>query len=652
MKIDIGTNSVFDAAFNDECAKYGPEMQTLNGFSEADLSPVAFTERFKRKGVVADATIDSSANVSSRDVCSLQSEMYKAQDKLIALSNIFVCMANKYGKGRALKWLEQEFSGGFYLHDASSSDKKPYCFAYDLEDLVNKGLYFIDQFNAQPPQHLVTYTDFVAEFVSWTSNRSSGACGLPSFLIYSYYFWRKDCDNGYYIKSPEYYRDQEFQRIIYKLNQPYIRVNQPSFVNFSIFDREYLASLFGGKYYPDGTPIIMYADELIEYQKRFMDSVSRIRESNMMTYPVLSYSLLFANHKFVDEEFAKWCCAHNMRWNDSNFFTSADVTSLSNCCRLVSDVKNLGYFNSIGGTALEVGSVKVNTINLARIAYESQDIAQYMGILGDRVALCCATLDCVRDIIKHNIEVGLLPNYTKDVISLESQYNTIGIIGLYEAVEYMGRYTEDGPYVQDDALGNRIYTESGIQFAEKILAQITQVKNNFARDKEYSINIEQIPAERAATILMEKDRLLYPDKVPNLPMYGNQWVPLSTPTSITHKVQLSARLDKACSGGSIAHINLDAPLTNFDEAWELLNKIADSGVTYFAFCTRISACKNNHGFYGEICPICSNPKVTTYQRIVGFLVPEINYSKERRKEFNMRRWYNSDQLNHLQGEED
>ena len=24
-------------------------------------------------------------------------------------------------------------------------------------------------------------------------------------------------------------------------------------------------------------------------------------------------------------------------------------------CRLVSDVKNLGYFNSIGGTALEVG---------------------------------------------------------------------------------------------------------------------------------------------------------------------------------------------------------------------------------------------------------------------------------------------------------
>jgi hypothetical protein len=35
----------------------------------------------------------------------------------------------------------------------------------------------------------------------------------------------------------------------------------------------------------------------------------------------------------------------------------------------LSDIDEMGYFNSIGGTALEVGSIKVNTINLARIAY-------------------------------------------------------------------------------------------------------------------------------------------------------------------------------------------------------------------------------------------------------------------------------------------
>lgn len=97
------------------------------------------------------------------------------------------------------------------------------CFAYDIEDLINKGLYFIEGFNAQPPKHLVTYTDFVSEFISWTCNRSSGAVGIPSFLVYSYYFWKKDVESGFYQYSPEYYRDQEFQRIIYKLNQPFLR---------------------------------------------------------------------------------------------------------------------------------------------------------------------------------------------------------------------------------------------------------------------------------------------------------------------------------------------------------------------------------------------------------------------------------------------
>ena len=110
-------------------------------------------------------------------------------------------------------------------------------------------------------------------------------------------------------------------------------------------------------------------------------------------------------------------------------------------------------------------------------------------------------------------------------------------------------------------------------------------------------------------------------------------------TTIQEKVKLSAMLDKACNGGSIAHINIDAPFNDFDTAWNLLNYIADAGVVYFAFNLRISACKNNHGFYGDICPYCGEPVETTYQRIVGFLTPEKTYSKERKAEFRMRDWF-------------
>jgi ribonucleoside-triphosphate reductase len=90
----------------------------------------------------------------------------------------------------------------------------------------------------------------------------------------------------------------------------------------------------------------------------------------------------------------------------------------------------MGYFNSIGGTALEVGSIKVNTINLARIAYEnSKD--EYLKALEEKIILNLKCLDVVRGIITRNIEKGLLPNYSLDIMSMESQYNTIGVIGIY-----------------------------------------------------------------------------------------------------------------------------------------------------------------------------------------------------------------------------
>lgn len=508
------------------------------------------------------------------------------------------------------------------------------CFAYDIEELVNKGLFFIDRFNAQPPKHLVTYTDFVCEFISWCCNRTSGAVGIPSFLVYSYYFAKKDIEAGYVQHDADYYIRQEFQRFIYKLNQPYLRSGiQSAFTNISIFDRPYLESLFGGKVYPDGTFIIDYIDEILEYQKEFMEVLSEIREKNMMTFPVLTMALLRKDGVFVDEDFAKWCCRHNMRWADSNFFISDDINSLSNCCRLKSNIEDMGYFNSIGGSALEVGSIKVNTINLAAISYSS-DKDKYFDELKSKTQLSLKVLDRVRHIIQRNVEKGLLPNYELEVINMDSQYNTIGIIGIYEVLQHYGMTYQD-----ED--GNTFYSDEGVEFAKNILKTIHDEIDSFRKEEavSYMINIEQIPGERAASILMEKDKIFFPDEAYELPLYGNQWIPLGVKCTLQEKIRLSAILDEACSGGSIAHINIESPFNNFETAWKMLNYVADEGVTYFAFNLRISACEENHGFYGDVCPVCGKPKVTTYQRIVGFLTPERTYSKERKAEFKMRDWF-------------
>ena len=505
------------------------------------------------------------------------------------------------------------------------------CYAYDLSRLATEGLFFLKNYNAKAPNHLTTFIDDVIEYISYMSNRSSGAVGIPNILIWTYYFWKKDCKSNYYIKDFNYYLRQCFQKIIYRLNQPFMRIDQTAFVNVSIFDRNYLEALFGGVEYPDGTLVIDNIEELIEHQKIFMEVVSDIRKENMFTFPVLTYSLLYKEEHFVDEEFARWCSDHNTTWNDSNFFTSDNVGVLSNCCRLLSDTSKLDAFiNSIGGTALSIGSVKVNTINLMRIAIESNyDEKKYLSLLKKRTSLCCKTLDCVRHIIQRNIEKGLLPNYQDGAMEMDKQYCTVGILGLYEVIESFG-------YVETDEFGYRSYTDKGIELASKIFETINDVKDNFTN--KYSLNVESVPAERCAIILCQKDNLLYDlhDKF----IYSNQWIPLSEKCTIKEKIRLSSILDRKCSGGSIAHINIENNFPDKDSAWDMLNYIAKNGVMYFAFNSKINECKNHHGFVGtNICPECGEPVFDTYQRIVGYLVPSRSYSRDRLKEFNSRNWF-------------
>lgn len=967
MNIPVKMNKDFEKALTSVDSKYGEDFELLNGFHESQLNFSDFIDGFVDKNV-ADVTIDGNANASHKDICSMLGEKGKSEDKLFAFNKIFYELKKKYGLRTAKEWLDTEYSGGFYLHDAPSATYKPYCYAYDLSRLATEGLFFLSNYNNQPPKHLTTFLDDVIEFVSFMSNRTSGACGLPNILLWTMYFAKKDNETGHVIKDYDYYVRQNFQKFIYRLNQPFLRVDQSAFTNVSIFDRNYYEALFGGVEFPDGSFAIDYVEDFMEHQKTFMEVVSEIRSCNMFTFPVLTYSLLYKDGKFVDESFARWCSDHNVLWNDSNFFMSDNVSTLSNCplsgdtkilywsdqykefklsliadmfhikqrkgdgnntvqvlsngkkitckinqfdipvqyrielvngahiettanhlnkvlhkdyvktedltvddylpysvckyegdtvltyeegkmigiflgngsfrndheltfslnheteqesidfiydycqshfnaeiiendctssisgktsyvnicvnsnylrglisqyvignnaldkhlsyrclncsvgfrrgiidglyaidggnriytssenlkdslvvlfaslglvtnitednkddrfgsntnyvigfydpknctslkdiyilddeymwlkiksitkidgknksyclevldndvepifmlgngvithnCRLLSDSKKLGGFiNSIGGTALSIGSVKVNTINLMRIAYESEfNEKKYLSILKKRTLLCCKTLDVIRHIISRNVEKGLLPNYCDGGVDITKQYSTIGILGLYEVIESFG-------LIRFDEFGNAYYTEEGMKFAEKIFDVLNTVKDSFTED--YSFNIESVPAERAAVILCQKDNLLYENK--DKFIYSNQWIPLSQKCTIQEKLRTASILDNKCSGGAIAHINLEANFPNEDMAWDMLNKIAQSGVIYFAFNTRINSCKNRHGFVGtDICPVCGEGVEDTWQRIVGFFEPTSTYSKDRKREFSTRQWY-------------
>lgn len=632
MDITLKLSKDFERCLEDLKKKYGEDFEYINGIHPSQLDFSEFIDKFVDKDTVADASVDPNANANHKDIRSFMTEKGKSEDKLFGLNKIFLTIKKQWGLRTAKQWLEQEFSKGFYLNDSTSASYFPYCWANDLTRLATEGLFFLNKYNHQPPKHLTTYFDDVIEFTSFLSNRQSGAVGLPNVIIWAWYFWKKDVEEGYYMKDPEYYARQQFQKFIYRLNQPFLRIDQSAFTNVSIFDRPYLESLFGGMEFPDGTYAIDHIEDLIDFQKVFMDVVSNIREENMFTYPVLTYSLYYKDGKFQDEDFARWCSNHNIKWSDSNFFVSDNIGVLSNCCRLLSDTSKLDAFiNSIGGTALSVGSCRVSTINLARIAYESKlNKKKYLDILRERVLLDCKALTSMRHIIKRNIEKGLLPNYQDGAVELDKQFCTIGGIGMYETMDMFG-------LINTDELGYKSYSDEAVTFATQILDVMNEVKDNFECD--FSFNIEMIPAENCAGVMATANNLLFEDD--RYWILSNQWIPLMEKCTIQEKCRLGSLFDKKCGGGCIAHIDIENRFPNEETAWDMLNYVASQGVIYFAFTTKISVCENKHAFIGaKECPNCGKPVADTYARVVGFYTPVSSYQKIRKREFNSRKWYN------------
>ena len=631
MEISLKLTKDFERCLEDLKKKYGEDFEYINGLHPSQLDFSEFLDKFVQQDTMADATIDPNANARHKDIRSFMTEKGKSEDKLFGLNKIFLEIKKMWGLTTAKKWLEQEFSKGLYLNDSSTASYFPYCWANDLTRLATEGLFFINDYNNQPPKHLTTFLDDVIEFVSFLSNRQSGAVGMPNIIVWSYYFWKHDVENGYYLKDPNTYLRQNFQKLIYRLNQPFLRIDQCAFTNVSIFDRPYLESLFGGVEFPDGSFAIDQIEELIECQKVFMEVVSETREDQMFTFPVLTYSLLYKDNKFVDESFARWCSNHNIKWSDSNFFVSDNVGVLSNCCRLLSETTKLDAFiNSIGGTALSVGSCRVSTINLVRIAYESKlNKKKYLEILRDRTLLDCKALTSMRHIIKRNIEKGLLPNYQDGAVELDKQFCTIGGIGMYEVMDMFG-------LINTDEFGNKSYSDEAVEFATQILSTINDVKDNFECD--FSFNLEMIPAENCAGVICQADNLIYEQN--KYFIYSNQWIPLTEKCTIQEKCRLGSLFDLKCGGGCIAHIDIENRFANEEEAWKMLNYVAASGVIYFAFTTKINVCEDKHAFIGtKTCPKCGKPVADQFARVVGFYTPVSGYQKIRKKEFNLRRWY-------------
>ena len=200
--------------------------------------------------------------------------------------------------------------------------------------------------------------------------------------------------------------------------------------------------------------------------------------------------------------------------------------------------------------------------------------------------------------------------------------------GIAEAAKHFGLYKQD-------ELGYWSYTDEGIEFAASILDKINAIKDSYNFD--YSINIEQTPMENGAIKIAAKNKLLYDSEEY---ITANQWIPLKDRATIQERVKMAGILDAKCGGGCITHIQIDAPFNNEEQAWKMLNYVAENGVIYFAFNLKINVDENKHSFTTKTCPICGSAPTDTYQRVVGYLVPTSSWSDGRKKELEERDWMN------------
>ena len=128
MNINIKLDKNFTTVFNKLCTEKGQKLRNLNGFGQSQLNYTDFIDNFVDKNTVADASIDGNANVGTKDITSLVTQMSKPHSKLLAFNKIFYELNKKYGYKVASDWLSSEYEGYFYLHDSSSSTWQPYSY--------------------------------------------------------------------------------------------------------------------------------------------------------------------------------------------------------------------------------------------------------------------------------------------------------------------------------------------------------------------------------------------------------------------------------------------------------------------------------------------------------------------------------------------
>ncbi|MDR2090347.1 MAG: ribonucleoside triphosphate reductase [Clostridiales bacterium] len=523
-----------------------------------------------------------------------------------------------------------------HLHDLSMLTG--YCAGWSLKQLIQEGLGGVPgKITSSPASHLATLCNQMVNFLGIMQNEWAGAQAFSSFDTYLAPFVKADNLS---------YRDVKkcIESFIFGVNTPSRWGTQAPFSNITLDwtvpnDLAEMNAIVGGVEMP-----FKYKDckkEMDMVNKAFIEiMIEGDANGRGFQYPIPTYSITkdfdwsdTENNRLLFEMTSKYGTPYFSNYINSDMEPS-DVRSM--CCRLRLDLRELrkksgGFF----GSGESTGSVGVVTINMPRIAYLSENEADFFRRLDKMMNIAARSLKIKRSIISHLLEEGLFP-YTKRYLgTLDNHFSTIGLLGMNEA-------GLNAKWLRADMTDKRVQ-----EFSKRVLAHMRGRLSGYQEEYGDLYNLEATPAESTSYRLAKHDKEQFPDIITasepgETPYYTNSsHLPVGFTDDVFEALDIQDGLQTLYTSGTVFHAFLGEKLPEWKTAAALVKKIAENyTLPYYTLSPTYAICTKHGYIEGEKneCPTCGG-QTEVYSRITGYYRPVRNWNDGKLEEFKSRKTY-------------
>jgi ribonucleoside-triphosphate reductase len=524
---------------------------------------------------------------------------------------------------------QAHINGDFHIHDLSMGIAG-YCAGWSIKELLWEGFNGVPgKVESGPPRHLHSALMQMVNFLGTMQNEWAGAQAFSSFDTYLAPYVRRDGLSYDEVK-------QAIQTFVFNLNIASRWGGQTPFTNLTFDwtvpdDMKDQQAVWGGALID--TPYKDFQKEMDMINRAFLEvMIEGDSKGRIFTFPIPTYNITTdfqwdtENARLLFEMTAKYGIPYFQNFINSSLKPS-DVRSM--CCRLQLDLRELkSRTGGLFGSGEKTGSIGVVTINLPRIGYLSRSKAEFLGRLEYLMDLARESLELKRKVVRKNMENGLLPYSKRYLGTLDGHFNTIGLVGMNEALL--------------NFMGKDIGSPEGKEAALEILRFMRDKLSDYQEQTGNIYNLEATPAEGTSYRLAKIDRERFPEIITQgeaEPYYTNSsQLPVHYTSDVFTVLDNQNEIQAQYNGGTVVHIFLGETAPGYEAVRELIRKVAHNyKIPYFTISPTFSVCEE-HGYVRgkqESCPRCGK-EMEVYSRVVGYYRPVKLWNKGKKEEFRER----------------